>query len=879
MSFLPIISNLSRPWLCFIILWMKSIRLSGLATLITFLTLLLMVNVNLIGCSKTDKYPNSKNRHGQKEFSDNDIPESKKGLEPDSVKVDPVPYSKPDPIRDEEAKILGFLNPSVRITGNEVMFAVTVKTQGKDVRVTLKGYIEPDVRYGGQHRAIMQDMNPNSDGKQLLKAFAVCLDGADCHSMFVDVRYLVNGVERRRQFEHIVQQVIPPSTPSPGDDEEIPDHGHFDPNDPNNPYTGHRGEFVGIEPLNPSEFISDLVDNRIESLKDKINLEGQKAINIPIISLPPSFVPELLPKEDVPQNNNVQPPLAPDPQQAPVNKFVAPTQQQDPNNIIERVAPTPPPAAPIEPLAPPEEKHDEPEEPPKPEVPKAQPQARPTAPEQPTRTTPAPAAPAPEVKPEAEKPKVQEQQRPTVKPEAPKPQPQKQTAPAKPEPKKTYTPSPMEMPDGDIYPDGYKRPRAPVFNVPVRQAPKPKPQPEPPKPEAPKAQPQKQEQIKPPVLIEPPKIQASPPVPPPPPPKPHVQPAPVIKLEPLKELPALPKPPKLDPVEQPKKPEPTKPQAAAQQPKPAPTAPAAPATPPAPPKVQAPPPPPAPPRVEAPSTPPPQPPPPRQQVQPPVEMNGELTARPQIQNPITTIAGLPALALNLLTGGKAEGFYGPTGEKVDVQNQPQRVGSLVDASEQPLQGIGFMRPPVTDSQNFRFGTGLAVDLIAEAAREFRRLRGYENNLIVVNRISKQTGGAPGGKQNSHQNGLDVDVAYLTEIPPNHYMFEDQEPIINAGRFDFKRNFLFFTMMINTSMMKHGKQESVVHSIFVSPAIKAGFCKWARENNLMESGKEVLRKMYTGSGGHNNHFHLRLRCSPHYPACQDQRELNTSGIGC
>ncbi len=659
------------------------------------LTLLFLVNVNLTGCSKTDRYP--KNRKGQKEFADEHPPESKKGPEPDSILFEPVPYN-PDTVRDQELKILGFELPAVVVTGNEVQFSVTIRTSdNKKERVTLKGYTEQDTRYGtGLFRAILQDTSPNTEGKQRLKAIAVCLDGAVCQSMFVDVRYMINGVERRRQFSHIVEATTPPANPN--EDDEIPDHGKYDPNDPNNSYTGHLGEFVGVEPFDRGEFLGDLMDRRIGGL----NIPRYNETQVPIVTLPKEFIPELLPKTEEPGVNmpNVNPNTQPQ-QQAPPSQ--SQPQQQDPV-------------------------YDYP---------------------QPTQPTPQ------EEPPRQEEPKRQEENLPV------------QPVPHKPRPG-YRTPTPMEMPDSDIYPEGYKRPQP----APQQQRPVVKPQP-------------KQE----------------------------------IPIQPTKPTPVAP---------QPQKPEAPLPS----------------------------------PKMTTPVNPPPPPP----KIIPP-EMRGELAGpRPQIQNPIAVLSGLPNLVLNLVTGGKADGYYGFIRE-TDVNNRPPRPGRLIDASEQAMEGIGFKRAPFPQSQLYRFGTGLVVDVLSESAQEFRRLKGYENNVMFINHISKREGGSNSG-HGSHQNGLDVDIAYLNEVTAT--TFEDQTANVRASKFDYKRNFLYWAMMINTGYM---------HVVFVSAEIKRGFCVWAKQNNLLTSGAEVLRRLSIESG-HHNHFHMRMKCSPHYPTCQNQRDLIPKGkTGC
>jgi hypothetical protein len=153
-----------------------------------------------------------------------------------------------------------------------------------------------------------------------------------------------------------------------------------------------------------------------------------------------------------------------------------------------------------------------------------------------------------------------------------------------------------------------------------------------------------------------------------------------------------------------------------------------------------------------------------------------------------------------------------------------------------------------------YGSGLLVATVKKASLRFQEMYGNKD-LIRVNALSKKGGGALGG-HSSHQNGLDADIVYMGESKWGTVL--DKRGEVKKD-FDIEKNYQFFKMLVATGY---------VNRIFVDQKIKKSMCGWVKSQGLMDEAKDVLTALRAYSG-HDDHFHLRLKCSPYYPLCRDQ----------
>ncbi|MBK7842652.1 MAG: penicillin-insensitive murein endopeptidase [Bdellovibrionales bacterium] len=153
-----------------------------------------------------------------------------------------------------------------------------------------------------------------------------------------------------------------------------------------------------------------------------------------------------------------------------------------------------------------------------------------------------------------------------------------------------------------------------------------------------------------------------------------------------------------------------------------------------------------------------------------------------------------------------------------------------------------------------YGSGLLVAIIKKVSLRFQEMYG-NRDVVRVNALSKKGGGKL-GSHSSHQNGLDADIVYIGESKWGTVL--DKRGDVKKD-FDTEKNYQFFKMLVATGY---------VNRIFVDKKIKKRMCGWVKSQGLMDEAKDVLIALRSHDG-HDDHFHLRLKCSPYYPLCRDQ----------
>jgi penicillin-insensitive murein endopeptidase len=228
--------------------------------------------------------------------------------------------------------------------------------------------------------------------------------------------------------------------------------------------------------------------------------------------------------------------------------------------------------------------------------------------------------------------------------------------------------------------------------------------------------------------------------------------------------------------------------------------------------------------------------------------------------------------LDLTGGGQA---VGPAQGPVKVKNPDGTLtdlyGSLINGTSLPERGDSFRK--IEPKSETSYGAGMMISLIENASAEFQRSV-VPGNVVWVGEIAQKNGGPFGHK--SHQNGLDADIAFIgandivTVIDP-------QGNVMNT--FDKEKNWNFWKMLYGQQILDHGKIRSVVSMILIDPRIKVAMCAWAKERNMLADpvNIEVMRRLRP-TVNHDDHFHLRLHCSPHYAQCIQDGDPS-AGTGC
>lgn len=222
--------------------------------------------------------------------------------------------------------------------------------------------------------------------------------------------------------------------------------------------------------------------------------------------------------------------------------------------------------------------------------------------------------------------------------------------------------------------------------------------------------------------------------------------------------------------------------------------------------------------------------------------------------------------MNLRDGGEARGSYGPS-------ENPK--SSVVNANLLPtIPGL----VPILINANAHYGSGLLVSFLENAATYLWRELGL---TLFVGDMSLKTGGSYGhlSAHHTHRNGLDADLAWLgirrplidSALDSHGHMVEN---------FDFEKTWNFLSLAAHQELVEDAQKTTAVSRIYMSHHVKDGFCAWAKDQKLLDDPfNSELMRLVRREEGHVKHFHLSLKCSPHYPLCRNLAGPPPPGPGC
>jgi penicillin-insensitive murein endopeptidase len=149
--------------------------------------------------------------------------------------------------------------------------------------------------------------------------------------------------------------------------------------------------------------------------------------------------------------------------------------------------------------------------------------------------------------------------------------------------------------------------------------------------------------------------------------------------------------------------------------------------------------------------------------------------------------------------------------------------------------------------------------------------------LYIGDMSLPRGGPFASGHASHQTGLDADVWYL---PPNSLTqsASARERIsANSVRTSDQKRVNGNWTPTHAALLRLAASDPRVDRIFVAAAIKIEMCKTARAKD--KAWLQKIRPLY----GHNDHFHVRLKCPAGDRSCETQTptvaELSNGGNGC
>lgn len=199
-------------------------------------------------------------------------------------------------------------------------------------------------------------------------------------------------------------------------------------------------------------------------------------------------------------------------------------------------------------------------------------------------------------------------------------------------------------------------------------------------------------------------------------------------------------------------------------------------------------------------------------------------------------------------------------------------GSLKNATNLPMDGAGYTK--IFRPRQRWFATEDMVYFISTISKELKTDFPNQRDLIQIGDMSAARGGYI-NLHSSHQNGLDVDIAFLRRNETMQDVNDTsgfRESFVAGGKltnnFDLDRNW---------ALAKHMVAQGRAQRIFVNEVVKKAFCQLAKKRGELNSQKETLRRLRPYAG-HEDHFHVRITCPQNSPKCEAQVEV-PEGSGC
>jgi penicillin-insensitive murein endopeptidase len=198
-------------------------------------------------------------------------------------------------------------------------------------------------------------------------------------------------------------------------------------------------------------------------------------------------------------------------------------------------------------------------------------------------------------------------------------------------------------------------------------------------------------------------------------------------------------------------------------------------------------------------------------------------------------------------------------------------GCLAGAVRLPDDGPGYQAIRLSRHRDFGH-----PDLLAFIVRLGRRAQAAGLEPFYVGDMAQPRGGPLPFGHASHQTGLDADIWFnLDAKPPLAPASRESVALpsmLRAGARQVDRS-RFGARQV--TLLRLAASDPAVDRIFVNPAIKDALCRGVA--SAAKGGRQWLRRIRPW-WGHDEHFHVRLKCPAGSPLCEAQAPL-PPGDGC
>lgn len=231
--------------------------------------------------------------------------------------------------------------------------------------------------------------------------------------------------------------------------------------------------------------------------------------------------------------------------------------------------------------------------------------------------------------------------------------------------------------------------------------------------------------------------------------------------------------------------------------------------------------------------------------------------------------GVSLLALLLSNMALAQDWRDVT---TPAPGPPRSVGSYTAGCLQGAQALPLDGPGFQTMRRYRrrfFGHPVLLRYLHDLA-EAVNTQGL--GTLSIGDLGQARGGPTPSGHRSHQNGLDVDIWFLLLPNDTRLSAEERETISAPSMVSANR------LSVNgaqwsprqAQVLRVAASQEAVERIFVNAAIKQDICR-------QSPGAAWLQKLRPW-WGHDDHFHVRLRCPGGEQECQKQDPI-PAGDGC
>ncbi|MDX1949745.1 MAG: penicillin-insensitive murein endopeptidase [Rickettsiales bacterium] len=194
-------------------------------------------------------------------------------------------------------------------------------------------------------------------------------------------------------------------------------------------------------------------------------------------------------------------------------------------------------------------------------------------------------------------------------------------------------------------------------------------------------------------------------------------------------------------------------------------------------------------------------------------------------------------------------------------------GCMLYSAELSKNSQDYKLPRVERGHNY--GHPEMVELLEDYSYRVKQMTGKE---LLIADISKKNGGPVFMLHSSHQTGLDADIWFTLYDAKQNLSSEDIKTLQPLNMADEKgKSVSSFWGSNQEDILKLFAQNDKVDRIFVNYNIKNYYCSKFKN----EDWQKKIRPWW----GHNEHFHIRLKCPKNSEECISKgQEIKNDGCG-